>query len=175
MGGTVVWPDGRPAVEAIIGIQGKNPSFEIMERSTDAEGRFQIGRIPAVESALLTARAVRGDATFQVQVDAELNRTDHVLTLEPQGELPNMHPVARVLGPGGGQVEHCEAWIYYSRDGKLSRTNSQRAGLTEGEVRAWLPHERVQVWHEMTRTLLDEMDRQLDAAIKEGLYAYLLL
>jgi hypothetical protein len=36
-------------------------------------------------------------------------------------------------------------------------------------------NERVQVWHEMTQTLLDEMDRQLDAAIKEGLYAYLLL
>ena len=36
-------------------------------------------------------------------------------------------------------------------------------------------NERAQVWHEMTQTLLDEMDRQLDAAIKEGLYAYLLL
>ena len=36
-------------------------------------------------------------------------------------------------------------------------------------------NERVQVWHEMTRSLLDEMDRQLDATIKEALYAYLLL
>ena len=36
-------------------------------------------------------------------------------------------------------------------------------------------NERAQVWHIMTQTLLDEMDRQLDAAIKEGLYAYLLL
>ena len=36
-------------------------------------------------------------------------------------------------------------------------------------------NERVQVWHEMTRNLLDEMDRQLDATIKEALYAYLVL
>ena len=36
-------------------------------------------------------------------------------------------------------------------------------------------NERVQVWHEMTRKLLDEMDRQLDATIKEALYAYLVL
>ena len=36
-------------------------------------------------------------------------------------------------------------------------------------------NERVQVWHEMTRTLLDEMDRQIDATIKEALYAYLVL
>jgi hypothetical protein len=36
-------------------------------------------------------------------------------------------------------------------------------------------NERVQVWHEMTRALLDEMDRQLDATIKEALYAYLVL
>ncbi len=36
-------------------------------------------------------------------------------------------------------------------------------------------NERVQVWHEMTRALLDEMDRKLDAVIKEALYAYLLL
>lgn len=36
-------------------------------------------------------------------------------------------------------------------------------------------NERVEVWHEMTQTLLDEMDRQLEAAIKEELYTYLLL
>lgn len=36
-------------------------------------------------------------------------------------------------------------------------------------------NERVQVWHEMTRSLLDEMDRKLDATIKEALYAYLVL
>jgi hypothetical protein len=36
-------------------------------------------------------------------------------------------------------------------------------------------NERVQVWHEMTRALLDEMDRQLDTTIKEALYAYLVL
>ncbi len=36
-------------------------------------------------------------------------------------------------------------------------------------------NERVQVWHEMTQTLLDSMDRRLDAAIKEANYAYLLL
>ncbi len=36
-------------------------------------------------------------------------------------------------------------------------------------------NERVQVWHEMTQALLDEMDRQLDATIKEALYAYLVL
>jgi hypothetical protein len=36
-------------------------------------------------------------------------------------------------------------------------------------------NERVEVWHEMTRSLLDEMDRQLDAAIKEALYTYLVL
>lgn len=36
-------------------------------------------------------------------------------------------------------------------------------------------NERVQVWHEMTRSLLDEMDRQLDATIKEALTAYLVL
>jgi hypothetical protein len=36
-------------------------------------------------------------------------------------------------------------------------------------------NERLQVWHEMTRSLLDEMDRQLDATIKEALYAYLVL
>ncbi len=36
-------------------------------------------------------------------------------------------------------------------------------------------NERVRVWHEMTRTLLDEMDRQLDAIIKEALYLYLVL
>ncbi len=36
-------------------------------------------------------------------------------------------------------------------------------------------NERIQVWHEMTRTLLDEMDRQLDAVIKAELYKYLLL
>ncbi len=36
-------------------------------------------------------------------------------------------------------------------------------------------NERVQVWHEMTRKLLDEMDRRLDATIKKALYAYLVL
>lgn len=36
-------------------------------------------------------------------------------------------------------------------------------------------NERVQVWHEMTRNLLDEMDRQFDATIKEALTAYLVL
>ena len=36
-------------------------------------------------------------------------------------------------------------------------------------------NERVRVWHEMTRSLLDEMDRQLDATIKEALTAYLVL
>ncbi len=36
-------------------------------------------------------------------------------------------------------------------------------------------NERVQVWHEMTQTLLDAMDRRLDATIKEGLYTYLVL
>jgi hypothetical protein len=36
-------------------------------------------------------------------------------------------------------------------------------------------NQRVEVWHQMTRSLLDEMDRQLDANIKEALYAYLLL
>ncbi len=36
-------------------------------------------------------------------------------------------------------------------------------------------NERVQVWHEMTRNLLDEMDRQLDATITEALTAYLVL
>ncbi len=36
-------------------------------------------------------------------------------------------------------------------------------------------NERVQVWHEMTRSLLDEMDRQLVATIEEALYAYLVL
>ncbi len=36
-------------------------------------------------------------------------------------------------------------------------------------------NERVQVWHEMTRSLLDAMDRRLDAAINEALYAYLVL
>ena len=36
-------------------------------------------------------------------------------------------------------------------------------------------NERVLVWHEMTRALLDEMDSQLDATIKEALYAYLVL
>jgi hypothetical protein len=36
-------------------------------------------------------------------------------------------------------------------------------------------NERVEVWHEMTRNLLDEMDRQLDATISESLTAYLVL
>ncbi len=36
-------------------------------------------------------------------------------------------------------------------------------------------NERVEVWHEMTRSLLDEMDRQLDATITEALTAYLIL
>ncbi len=36
-------------------------------------------------------------------------------------------------------------------------------------------NERVQVWHEMTRALLDGMDQQLDAVIKQALYKYLLL
>jgi len=36
-------------------------------------------------------------------------------------------------------------------------------------------NERVRVWHEMTRALLDEMDRRFDATIKEALYAYLVL
>jgi hypothetical protein len=36
-------------------------------------------------------------------------------------------------------------------------------------------NERVQVWHEMTQTLLDAMDRRLDATIKEALYTYLVL
>ena len=36
-------------------------------------------------------------------------------------------------------------------------------------------NERLQVWHEMTRSLLDEMDRRLDATIKEALTAYLVL
>ncbi len=36
-------------------------------------------------------------------------------------------------------------------------------------------NERVQVWHQMTQALLDEMDRKLDATIKEALYAYLVL
>ncbi len=36
-------------------------------------------------------------------------------------------------------------------------------------------NERVEVWHEMTRSLLDEMDRQLEATIEEALYAYLVL
>ncbi len=36
-------------------------------------------------------------------------------------------------------------------------------------------NERVQVWHEMTRNLLDEMDRQFDATIMEALTAYLVL
>ena len=36
-------------------------------------------------------------------------------------------------------------------------------------------NERVEVWHEMTRSLLDEMDRQLEATIKEALYADLVL
>ena len=36
-------------------------------------------------------------------------------------------------------------------------------------------NERVQVWHEMTRNLLDEMDRQLDATITEALTVYLVL
>ncbi|MHA1153807.1 MAG: hypothetical protein ACTSQ7_14290 [Alphaproteobacteria bacterium] len=36
-------------------------------------------------------------------------------------------------------------------------------------------NERVQVWHEMTQALLDAMDQRLDAAIKEALYAYLVL
>ena len=36
-------------------------------------------------------------------------------------------------------------------------------------------NERVEVWHEMTRSLLDEMDRQLDATITEALTAYIVL
>ena len=36
-------------------------------------------------------------------------------------------------------------------------------------------NERVEVWHEMTRSLLDEMDRQLEATITEALTAYLIL
>ncbi len=36
-------------------------------------------------------------------------------------------------------------------------------------------NERLQVWHEMTQALLDEMDRQFDVTIKETLYAYLVL
>ena len=36
-------------------------------------------------------------------------------------------------------------------------------------------NERLRVWHQMTRSLLDEMDRQLDATIKEALTAYLVL
>ena len=34
-------------------------------------------------------------------------------------------------------------------------------------------NERLRVWHQMTRSLLDEMDRRLDATIKEALTAYL--
>ena len=36
-------------------------------------------------------------------------------------------------------------------------------------------NERVEVWHEMTRSLLDEMDRQLEMTITEALTAYLVL
>ncbi len=36
-------------------------------------------------------------------------------------------------------------------------------------------NERVEVWHEMTRSLLDELNRQLEATITEALTAYLVL
>ncbi len=36
-------------------------------------------------------------------------------------------------------------------------------------------NERLEVWHQMTRALLDEMDRKLDATVKEALTAYLVL
>ena len=36
-------------------------------------------------------------------------------------------------------------------------------------------NERVEVWHEMTRSLLDELDRQFEATITEALTAYLVL
>ena len=35
--------------------------------------------------------------------------------------------------------------------------------------------EREQVWHEMTRKMLDELDAQLDKTIKEAFFAYLIL
>lgn len=59
-------------------------------------------------------------------------------------------------------------------------------GRMEGSVTVEVEHsrtvpenlslnERERTWHTMTRTLLDEMDRRLDATIKEALYAYLVL
>ena len=59
-------------------------------------------------------------------------------------------------------------------------------GRVEASVRAEVTHhrtvpenltlnERVEVWHQMTQALLDEMDRQLEATIKEALYSYLVL
>jgi hypothetical protein len=64
----------------------------------------------------------------------------------------------QILSENGG----VEAWV--SAEVTHFRTVSENVTLNE----------RVQVWHEMTQTLLDEMDRQLDAAIKEELYTYLL-
>jgi hypothetical protein len=60
------------------------------------------------------------------------------------------------------------------------------AGLSAGAVTAEVTHsrtvpenltlgEREQVWHEMTRAMLDELDAQLDKTIKEAFYAYLIL
>lgn len=60
------------------------------------------------------------------------------------------------------------------------------AGRSAGTVTAEVTHsrtvpenltlgEREQVWHEMTRAMLDELDAQLDKAIKEAFYAYLIL
>lgn len=60
------------------------------------------------------------------------------------------------------------------------------AGRSAGTVTAEVTHsrtvpenltlgEREQVWHEMTRAMLDELDAQLDKTIKEAFFAYLIL
>jgi len=59
-------------------------------------------------------------------------------------------------------------------------------GRVEGSVTIEVEHsrtvpenltlnERERTWHAMTQALLDEMDRRFDEAIKEALYAYLVL
>lgn len=59
-------------------------------------------------------------------------------------------------------------------------------GRSQGTVTAKVVHSRTvpenltlgareQVWHEMTRRMLDELDAQLDKTIKEAFFAYLIL
>lgn len=154
LGGAVLHPDGRPAAGAYLSVYGQTEGggdFSIEELTTDADGRFRVPNVPAATKVWLSASyAIERGVYSQVRIQAELDREDHVLRLEPPAAAAAARPQISVVAPDGSPVSRGEGVVWTSFRGMLARARRENVGVSEGKLPAWhLPPAEEQAWVEV--------------------------